>query len=123
MKRCLKILSIIIIFILIIFVLQNFSIADYDFKQKIDSYANSSGDSNMNKKAIEISGTVITTVKVVATGIAIIMLLVLAIKYMTASVGDRAEIKKHAVVYIVGAIILFSASGILEIIERISTGF
>ena len=34
-----------------------------------------------------------------------------------AAPGDKAEIKKHAVVYVVGAIVLFAASGILEIIK------
>ena len=31
--------------------------------------------------------------------------------------SDKAEIKKHAVVYIVGAVVLFAASGLLGIIR------
>ena len=123
MNRFLKLLSAIIVFMLLVFVIQNFSMADYNFKEKIDSYANSDGASEINDKALEISGTVITVTQLIATGVAIVMLLVLAMKYMISSAGDRAEIKKHAVVYIVGAIILFSASGILEIIERMAEGF
>lgn len=56
--------------------------------------------------------------QVVAVGVAIIMLIVLAIKYMSSAPSDRAEIKKHAVVYIVGAVICFGASGILGIIKE-----
>ena len=46
------------------------------------------------------------------------MLIVLAIKYISAAPSDKAEIKKHAVVYVVGAIVLFAASGILQIIKN-----
>lgn len=60
----------------------------------------------------------ITIVQVVGVGVAIIMLIVLAIKYISAAPGDKADIKKHAVVYVVGAIVLFAASGILGIIKN-----
>ena len=41
----------------------------------------------------------------------------LAIKYMTSAPGDKAEIKKHAIVYIVGACMAFGATGVVEIIK------
>ena len=59
--------------------------------------------------------------QVVGVAIAVIMLVVLAIKYISAAPGDKAEIKKHAVVYIVGAVVLFAASGILGIIKNFVT--
>ena len=68
----------------------------------------------------KIIGAIINIVQVVGTGVAIIMLIVLAIKYISAAPGDKADIKKHAVVYVVGAIVLFAATGILEIIKRFS---
>lgn len=60
----------------------------------------------------------INLVRIVGSGVAVIMLIVLAIKYISAAPGDKAEIKKHAVVYIVGAVVLFAASGILGIIQN-----
>ena len=59
-----------------------------------------------------------TVVQVVGVGVAIIMLIVLAIKYISAAPGDKADIKKHAVVYVVGAVVLFAASGILGIVKK-----
>ncbi len=70
-----------------------------------------------------ILGTLITVVQVIGVGVAIIMLIVLAIKYISAAPGDKAEIKKHAVVYVVGAIVLFAASGILGIIRNLAGAF
>ncbi len=48
------------------------------------------------------------------------MLLVVAMKYMTAAPGEKADIKKSAVAYVVGAITLFAVTGILGIIEEFS---
>ena len=67
-----------------------------------------------------IASAVITITRVITLGVAIIMIIVLAMKYMMAAPGDRAEIKKHAVVYIVGAVVMFACSGILGIIQDFS---
>ena len=69
----------------------------------------------------KIVGAVLYIIKIVAVGVALIMLAVLAMKYMTSAPSDRATIKKHAVVYVVGAIVLFGAAGILNIIENFAT--
>lgn len=63
-------------------------------------------------------GILLNVIQVIAVGVAVIMLAVLAIKYMSAAPNDKAEIKKHAVVYVVGAVVLFGASGILQIIKQ-----
>lgn len=75
-------------------------------------------DSSVNK----IGGMVLTIAQIVGVAVAIIMLIVLAIKYISAAPNDKAEIKKHAVVYIVGAIVLFAASGLLGIIKNFASG-
>ena len=68
--------------------------------------------------ATNIVGAILDIAKIIAVGVALIMLVVLAIKYMSAAPGDKAEIKKHAVVYVIGAIVLFAASGILGIVKN-----
>lgn len=66
----------------------------------------------------KIGGMILGAAQVIGVAVAIIILLVLGIKYMTAAPNDKAEIKKHAVVYIVGAVVLFGASGILALISN-----
>lgn len=68
-----------------------------------------------------IGGTIITIIRVAAVAIAIVMLLVIAMRYMISAPGDRADIKKHAVAYVVGAFILFGVSGILTILSQFSS--
>lgn len=63
-------------------------------------------------------GAVINIVSIAGAGIAIIMLIWLAIRYVnTYHPADKAEIKKQLPVYITGAVILFAASSILKIIQ------
>lgn len=76
-----------------------------------------------SNKATNVLTTMVVVVKVVAVAIAIIMLLAVAMKYMTAAPGEKAEIKKHAVVYVVGAVVLFAATGILSLIEGFAKVF
>ena len=45
----------------------------------------------------------------------------IAIKYITSAPSDKASIKKQAVVYVIGAIVLFATSAILGIIREFST--
>lgn len=70
-----------------------------------------------------ISGAVITIAKTVSAGIAIIMITVLAMKYMLAAPSEKADVKKHAVPYIVGAVIMFSVTGILTILQNFAKVF
>lgn len=64
------------------------------------------------------AGAIITVAKVICAGIAIIMITVIAMKYMLAAPSEKADIKKHAVVYVVGAVIMFAATAILQIIQN-----
>lgn len=76
-------------------------------------------DANPGAKAANSIGNIILgTVKVIAGFAAVILLIVLAIKYMTSSPEGKADIKKTAIIYVVGAIVLFGASWILDMIQK-----
>lgn len=61
-------------------------------------------------------------ISVIAAVVAIVILIWLAIKYMTAAPSDKADIKKSAVTYVIGAVLLFAASGVLGIIANFGKG-
>lgn len=69
-------------------------------------------------KVKKIIGTILSLVRTASAGVAIVMIIVLACKYIIASAGDRADIKKSSVSYVIGAIILFSASVLVSIIKN-----
>lgn len=79
------------------------------------------GDASTANSVEKIVGAILYITKVIAVGIGLIMLTVVAIKYMSSAPGERATIKKHAVVYVVGACVLFGSAGILNIIQKFAT--
>lgn len=62
--------------------------------------------------------TAISVMRIVCVTIAIVILLTISMKYMMSAPGDRADIKKHAVHYVIGAFILFGVTGILSILDN-----
>jgi len=66
------------------------------------------------------AGTIIAVVQFVCYAAAIIMLMVLGVKFISASPDGKAEIKKSAVIYVVGALLVFFAGLILGWIKDIS---
>lgn len=87
----------------------------------LNAFDGMTDNSGAGSSITKIIGALINIIQIIGSGVAIIMLIVLAIKYISAAPGDKADIKKHAVVYVVGAIVLFAATGILQIIKNFST--
>ena len=74
-------------------------------------------DANITKPVDDVAGAIVGVMRIVCTGIAIIMLMTIGIKYLSAAPGERAELKKSAVQYVVGAVIFFGAAGILTMLS------
>lgn len=66
-------------------------------------------------------GKILGIVAYICYAAAVIMLLMLGISYATASPEGKAEIKKTAVQYVIGAAIVFAAGAILQIIRSVAT--
>ena len=123
MKKSIKIIILLLTALTIVFFFFFSVNAVTDMKNLVAQANNGYGQKDDNTNSIAkstrtIVGSIIVVVRIIAVGIAIIMIVVLAMKYMVSSVEDKAEIKKHATVYIVGAIVLFAASGLLGIIQQ-----
>ena len=50
----------------------------------------------------------------------LVYILVIAMRYMLAAPGDRADVKKSLVPFTIGAIVVFGATGILSVIANVS---
>ena len=61
---------------------------------------------------------IITTIGVV---VAVVVLLVLGIKYMMGSASEKAEYKKTMIPYLVGAILIFGASAITKVVVSLGS--
>ena len=64
----------------------------------------------------DIIGNVLGFVQLLGSAIAVIMVVVLGIKYMVGSAEEKAEYKKTMIPYAVGAVCIFGASNISKIV-------
>ena len=74
-------------------------------------------DTDTAKKANSVAGMIVGILQVIGVAAAIIMLVFLGIKYVSAAPSEKADIKKSAAIYVVGAVMLLGATVILGWIE------
>lgn len=121
MKKNNRILIKLICIALLIFCLLIVTLSTVDAKFVDDNEFSNPAEVGTISSAIDNTAvTIITAARIIGVAIATVMLITIAIKYMVSSAGDRADIKKHAVAYVVGAVVLFGAVGILGIIETVA---
>jgi len=62
------------------------------------------------KEIMDKASVIITAIRAVGAAVTVIVLLVLGIKFMTASVSERAQYKNSIIPYLIGVAIFFSVS-------------
>ena len=78
------------------------------------------GQSEVNDaQLVSIGNKVVNIIQVVGIVIAVVILLVIGIKYMIGSASEKAEYKKTMIPYIVGAILIFAGTSIVKVIYSV----
>ena len=54
--------------------------------------------------------------------VAVVILLVLGVKYLMGSAEEKAEYKKSMIPYIIGAILIFAATTVVNIVYNFANG-
>lgn len=72
---------------------------------------------SLSGKATSMGGIVLGLFQAVGTVVAVVILVWLGIKYIMASPDGKAEIKKQAFGYILGAVLLFGAVWLVPLIQ------
>ena len=68
------------------------------------------------------SNNIIGVISMVASAAAIVILIILGVKYMMGSAEEKAEYKKTLIPYIIGAVFVFGASALTGIIYNVMQG-
>lgn len=113
MKNITKFLSIILISVFVMSLSTNVFAGAFLNASEFDNIDKATNVTNMVTNAAE---TTVSVLRIAGVTIAVVMLLAVAMKYMMSSAGDRADIKKHAIAYVVGAVVLFGATNIIAAI-------
>ncbi len=109
----LKGIKILILLLVFIFLFQTMVLATNPFDQ-INPVAPDAGTlTEMNS----FRNKLYTIFQIVGTGLAVIGLIILGIKYVYSAPNERADVKKYAIVYVVGAVLFFGAIGIVELLK------
>ena len=66
-----------------------------------------------------LAGKIIGVIQILGIIVAVVVLLVLGIKYMVGSAEEKAEYKKTMMPYVVGALLIFAASTIVNILYNV----
>lgn len=69
----------------------------------------------------KVGNNIVTIIQVVGIVIAVIVLLIIGIKYMMGSASEKAEFKKSMIPYIVGAVLIFAGTSLVRVIYSLST--
>lgn len=112
-KTIFRIFSIALMVVMLTMAIQNIAFADEYAYTPVGKQ-----DGTTATKFQSILNAILGIVQVIGIAIAVIMLIVLAIKYISAAPSDKADIKKSATAYIIGAVVLFAASGVIQIIKN-----
>ena len=120
MKKQVKIISTLLIVLTVLVSLSNVVMAT-DIPSKIDQIAQGNPNADTSK-VVALGGTIVTIMQTVGIVVAIVILLVLGIKYMVGSAEEKAEYKKTMIPYIVGAILIFASTTIVNVVYQIANG-
>ncbi len=70
----------------------------------------------------KIGGQLLGIFQTVGAVVAVIILLVLGIKYMMGSAEEKADYKKSMIPYVIGAIVIFGAPAIANMVYELASG-
>lgn len=68
------------------------------------------------------TGKAISVVQIGGSAVSLVALIVIAIKYMTSSPNEKADLKTKMVPYVIGTIIFFAASNLVAIVIKFAQG-
>ena len=113
MKKTVKIISTILIALFVVCAVANVALAD-----GVDPSQFTGSQGNMNK----VGNQVIYLIRLIGTMISVGVLVILGVKYMTASPEGKADFKSTMIPYLVGAVLVFAATWVASAIYGFATG-
>lgn len=117
MKKTIKAMSIMLL-VLMLLIMATTIVNAADLSDTITNVGEGSYSgsdiTNVGKKVVGI-------IQVIGVVVAVIVILVIGIKYLIGSAEQKAEYKKTMIPYIVGAVLVFAGSTIVNVIYNITT--
>lgn len=116
-KKIVKIICSIILMVMLVTMVSNVAFAAPGFEPK-----ELTGEAINSGEAKNLGNKIVGMIQTVGVIIAVVIVLVLGIKYMMGSASEKAEYKKTMIPYLVGAVLLFAGATIVNVIYQVVTG-
>lgn len=115
-----KVISILCLFTIFTFMIVNFSFAEdpRDMSTLITAMDGTSNMADSGSRIGNVINNVIGLLQMVGSGIALIVITLLGVKYLLASPSDKADVKKAIMPIIIGCILLFGAVNLMAAVEN-----
>ena len=115
MKKIVKILPILLTLAIILMLSMPLIVSATDASQAQDTVTSLfEKDAQGTEGITNVGGNIVSIVTTIGIIVAVIVLLVLGIKYMMGSAAEKAEYKKTMIPYLIGAVLIFGASAIAK---------
>lgn len=121
MKKQVKIISVLLIVLMALTMVSSVVLAAPDMEATIEQIGKGNGE--QPDKIVNLGATMVTIMQTVGVVVAVVVLLVIGIKYMLGSAEEKAEYKKTMIPYIVGAILIFAATTIVNVVYNLAKTF
>lgn len=115
-NRLKKMLAIILTILVVIFCNYNVVFGS-NFDGVIGGF-NGGKDTTGHQFVKDILKTILTVIRIFASGLAAIVITVLGIKYMMAAPSEKAQIKSQLINFTIGIVVVIAATGIIEIVRN-----
>lgn len=118
MKRTNKVIAV----LCIVFTILVISISSYATTLTPNQLYGGTADATGVNEITQLGKSIVAVVQTVGVVVAVVILLVLGVKYMMGSAEEKADYKKSMIPYIVGAVLIFASTTIVNIIYNLAIG-
>lgn len=118
MKKQVKAISLILVVLMVMTTITS-TVFAADLSEKIQAIGEGNSSASADK-VVDLGKTIVTVMQTVGIVVAVVVLLVLGIKYMIGSAEEKAEYKKTMIPYLVGAVLIFAATTLVNVVYNMA---
>lgn len=111
-KKTMRIICAVIIALTVLVSIGNICFAEINVNSIDGKQAGMGGETEIQN----VGNYIATIIRNIGIVLAVILLMILGIKYMVGSAEEKADYKKTMIPYLVGAVVLFGASAIAQVV-------
>ena len=113
-----KVISFVVIFTMMLSFVTYVQADDPGISTLISTMSGVSTMASTTSKVGTVINNVIGLIQMVGSGIALIVITILGIKYLLASPGEKADVKKQIFPILIGCVLLFGAVNLMEAVAE-----